>query len=80
MRRPDRVLPALRLLEVLTSVTALANKVSAPSDLKCIYDELAAKQASDVISFLISTGGLDSGFRARARSLLFDEPVTGIPV
>ncbi|MEU7829488.1 hypothetical protein [Nonomuraea sp. NPDC049129] len=78
MRRPDRVLPALRLLEVLTTVTALAQRVE-PADLGSLHEDLAAKQAADVIQFLVSTTGLDDGFRARARSLLFGEPVQSAP-
>ncbi|MFI5560709.1 hypothetical protein ACIA2T_15650 [Amycolatopsis japonica] len=78
MRRPDRVLPALRILEVLTTVTALGQRVE-PSDLGSLHDDLAAKQAADVVQFLVSTTGLDDGFRARARSLLFGEPVPGAP-
>jgi hypothetical protein len=74
MRRPDRVLPALRLLEVVTSAIALKERVE-PKDLGDLYDELAAKQAADVVGFLVTTAGLDLGFRARARSLLLGEPV-----
>ncbi|PMR62160.1 hypothetical protein C1A38_05350 [Verrucosispora sp. ts21] len=74
MRRPDRVLPALRLLEVVTSAMALKERVE-PKDLGGLFDELAAKQAADVVGFLVTTTGLDLGFRARARSLLLGEPV-----
>jgi hypothetical protein len=73
MRRPDRVLPALRLLEVLTAVTAMGKRVS-PADLGALHEDLAAKQAVDVVSFLITTAALDTGFRDRARSLLLGEP------
>ncbi|MFL6124271.1 hypothetical protein [Actinophytocola sp.] len=78
MRRPDRVLPALRLLEVLTTVTALAQRVE-PADLGSLHDDLAAKQAADVLQFLVGATGLNDGFRTRARSLLFGEPVPGTP-
>lgn len=78
MRRPDRVLPALRLLELLTAVTALAGRVE-PADLGAFHEDLAAKQAADVVGFLITTTGLDDGFRTRARSLLLGEPVPGPP-
>ncbi|MDQ7806254.1 hypothetical protein Q5425_21130 [Amycolatopsis sp. A133] len=74
MRRPDRVLPALRLLEVLTTAIALVQRVE-PAELGSLHEDLAAKQAADVVQFLVSTAGLDDGFRARARSLLFGEPV-----
>lgn len=73
MRRPDRVLPALRLLEVLTAVTAMGKRVT-PTDLGGIHDDLAAKQAADVVGFLVGTAELDTGFRDRARSLLLGEP------
>ncbi|GAB2961992.1 hypothetical protein LWP59_34655 [Amycolatopsis acidiphila] len=78
MRRPDRVLPALRLLEVLTTVTALAQRVE-PADLGSLHEDLAAKQAADIVQYLVTTTGLDKGFLARARSLLFGEPVPGTP-
>ncbi|WP_409186251.1 hypothetical protein F9C11_19260 [Amycolatopsis sp. VS8301801F10] len=78
MRRPDRVLSALRLLEVLTTVTALGQRVE-PADLGSLHEDLAAKQAADVVQFLVSVTGLHDGFRARARSLLFGEPVPGSP-
>jgi hypothetical protein len=74
MRRPDRVMPALRLLEVLYTVTAVGQRVE-PAELGTLYDDLAAKQAADVIQFLVSITGLDTGFRDRARSLLFGEPL-----
>lgn len=74
MRRPDRVLPALRLLEVLTAITAMGRRVS-PADLGALHEDLAAKQASDVVGFLVTNAGLDSGFRDRARSLLLGEPL-----
>lgn len=47
-RRPDRVMPALRLLEVLYTVTAVGQRVE-PADLGLVYDDLAAKQAADVV-------------------------------
>lgn len=75
MRRPDRVLPALRLLELLTAVTALGERVE-PADLGAVHEDLAAKQAADVVGFLVRTAGLDDGFRARARSLLLGESLT----
>ncbi|MEU4811896.1 hypothetical protein AB0H20_22055 [Nocardia fluminea] len=75
MRRPDRVLPALRLLEVLTAVTALAKRVE-PADLSSLHEDLAAKQAVDVVQFLVAATGIDEGFRARARSLLLGEAVS----
>lgn len=70
---PDRVLPALRLLEVLTAVTAMGKRMT-PTDLGGIHDDLAAKQAADVVGFLVGTAELDTGFRDRARSLLLGEP------
>lgn len=38
MRRPDRVLAALRLLEVLTTVTALAQRVE-PAGLGSLHED-----------------------------------------
>lgn len=75
MRRPDRVLPALRLLEVVTAVTAMAKRVE-PAHLGALHDDLAAKQAADVVDFLVTTANLDVGFRDRGRSLLLGEPFT----
>lgn len=74
MRRPDRVLTALRLLEVLTTVTALARRVE-PDDLGSLHEDVAAKLAADVVGFLVTSAKLDTGFRSRARSLLLGEPV-----
>jgi hypothetical protein len=74
IRRPDRVLRALRLLEVLTAVTAMGQRVS-PADLGAFHEALAAKQAADVVGFLVSAAALNTGFRDRARSLLLGEPV-----
>ncbi|WP_146247402.1 hypothetical protein [Micromonospora arborensis] len=75
MLRPSSVLPALRLLELLSAITALGERTE-PADLGNLYDPLAAKQAADVVGFLVGTTGLDAGFRARARSLLLGEPVS----
>lgn len=75
MRRPDHVLPALRLLEVLTTVTALRRRVE-PADFGSFHDVLAAKLAADVVHYLVATTGLDRGFLTRARSLLLGEPVS----
>lgn len=74
MRRPDRILTALRLLEVLTAVTALGNRVE-PTDLGPLHEDVAAKLAADVVGFLVTTANLDAGFRGRARSLLLGEPM-----
>lgn len=76
LARPDTVLPALRMLELATSVTALGQRIEKPEDMGGLYEEVAAKRAADVVGFLVGTAGLDSGFRARARSLLLGEPVT----
>ncbi|MGQ5263294.1 hypothetical protein ACTWLT_21415 [Micromonospora sp. ZYX-F-536] len=78
MRRPDRVLSALRLLELMTAVTALGDRVE-PGDIGKIYDDVAAKQAADVVGFLVTTAGLNPGFRDRARSLLLGEPLPAPP-
>lgn len=75
MRRPDRVITALRLLEIDTTVTALGTRVE-PSDLGSLHEDVAAKLAADVVGFLVTTAGLDAGFRSRARSLLLGEPVS----
>lgn len=75
MRRPDRVITALRLLEIDTTVTALGMRVE-PSDLGSLHEDVAAKLAADVVGFLVTTAGLDTGFRSRARSLLLGEPVS----
>jgi hypothetical protein len=61
------------LLEVLRAVTALGKRLES-ADLGVLYDDLAAKQAADVVGFLVTTAELPSGFRGRARSLL-DEPL-----
>lgn len=76
MRRPGSVLPSLRLLEVLTAVTALKTKVE-PSDLGPQYNDIDAKLAADVVGFIVTTCDLDNGFKNRARSLLLGEPVSG---
>lgn len=44
-----------------------------PTSVRCAKD-LAAKQAADVVQFLVSTTGPNDGFRARARSLLSVNP------
>ncbi|MGW8569842.1 hypothetical protein [Streptomyces niveus] len=75
LARPDTVLPALRMLELVTSVTALGQRIEKPEDMGGLYEEVAAKRAADVVGFLVSTAGLDSGFRTRARSLLLGEPL-----
>ena len=74
MRRPDRVLPALWLLEILTAVTAMGKRVS-PTDLGALHEDLAAKQAADVVGFLVAAAELNIGFRERARSLPLGEPL-----
>lgn len=74
MRRPECVLPALRMLELLTAVTALGERVE-PADLGELHQDLPAKQAADVVGFLVGAAGLNSGFRGRARSLLLGEPL-----
>ncbi|QHA04622.1 hypothetical protein GQF42_16160 [Streptomyces broussonetiae] len=76
LTRADSVLPALRLLEFATSVTALGQRIEKPEDMGGLYDDVAAKRAADVVGFLVGTAGLDNGFRARARSLLLGEPMT----
>ncbi|MFI6448520.1 hypothetical protein [Kitasatospora sp. NPDC050543] len=76
LTRPDAVLPALRMLELATSVTALGKRIEKPEDMGGLYEEVAAKRAADVVGFLVSSAGLDVGFRARARSLFLGEPVT----
>ncbi|UXY33167.1 hypothetical protein [Streptomyces sp. HUAS TT20] len=75
MKRPDSVLSALRLLELATTVTALGQRFAQPEDMGGLYDDIAAKRAADVVGFLVGTAGLDSGFRARTRSLLLGEPL-----
>ncbi|MEU2440434.1 hypothetical protein ACFY9A_07950 [Streptomyces rubradiris] len=64
MKRPDSVLPALRLLELATTVTALGQRFAQPEEMGGLYDGIAAKRAADVVGFLVGTAGLDSGFRA----------------
>ncbi|PYC69191.1 hypothetical protein C7C46_28235 [Streptomyces tateyamensis] len=76
LTRPDAVLPALRMLELATSVTALGKRIEKPEDMGGLYEEVAAKRAADVVGFLVTSASLDIGFRARARSLLLGEPVT----
>jgi hypothetical protein len=76
LARPDTVLPALRMLELATSVTALGQRIEKPEDMGGLYEEVAAKRAADVVGFLVGTANLDTGFRARARSLLLGEPLT----
>lgn len=39
-----------------------------------LHEDLAAKQAADVIGFLVTAAELAVGFRDRARSLLLGEP------
>jgi hypothetical protein len=76
LARPDTVLPALRMLELVTSVTALGGRIEKPEDMGGLFEEVAAKRAADVVGFLVGTAGLDNGFRARARSLLLGEPIS----
>ncbi|WP_051848520.1 hypothetical protein [Streptomyces sp. NRRL WC-3725] len=75
LARPDAVMPALRMLELATSVTALGQRIEKAEDMGGLYDEVAAKRAADVVGFLVGSANLSSGFRARARSLLLGEPV-----
>lgn len=72
-RRPAHILSALRLLEVGAFTAALKEKISAPTDTGALYDEVGAKLAADVVNFLVTTSDLDSGFTARARSILLGE-------
>jgi hypothetical protein len=44
-----------------------------PADLGALHEDLAAKQAADVIGFLVTAAELDAGFRDRGRSLLLGE-------
>jgi hypothetical protein len=74
MRRPDAVLPALRYLELVAHCAALGEHISTFAAFGQAYDPLAAKQAADVIGFLVSAAGLDADFRTRSRSMLLDEP------
>ncbi|MEV7612057.1 hypothetical protein [Streptomyces sp. NPDC089799] len=75
LTRPDAVMPALRMLELATSVTALGHRIEKAEDMGGLYDEVAAKRAADVVGFLVGSANLSPGFRARARSLLLGEPV-----
>jgi hypothetical protein len=75
LRRPDSVLTALRLLEVGTVAAVINPRMSLRGSLGAAYDDLAAKQAADVVGFLVSAAGLDSQFRARARATLLGEPL-----
>jgi hypothetical protein len=77
IRRPSTVIHSLRLLEV-SSGSALGGFLEpvGPS-LGPTYDEVAAKQAADVIGFLISSAGLDKGFRVGIRFMLLGEPTDG---
>ncbi|MFC1442819.1 hypothetical protein ABUW04_31675 [Streptacidiphilus sp. N1-10] len=76
LRRPDNVLPTLRLLEFLTAVTAIGERVTGPEEMGGLYEGLAAKQAADVVGYLVTSAQLDAGFRTRARSLLLGEPIS----
>lgn len=48
-----------------------------PADLGALHEDLAAKQAADVIGFLVTAAELDVGFRDRARPRnASDEPTS----
>lgn len=75
LSRPDAVMPALRMLELATSVTALGHRIEKVEDMGGLYDDVAAKRAADVVGFLVGSASLSPGFRGRARSLLLGEPL-----
>ncbi|WP_405759825.1 hypothetical protein OG234_15920 [Streptomyces sp. NBC_01420] len=75
LTRPDTVMPALRMLELATTVTALGKRIEKPEDMGGLFEEVAAKRAADVVGFLVGSAGLNSGFRSRARSLFLGESV-----
>ena len=43
------------------------------------FSSVAAKLCADVVGLPVGAGGLDDGFRARARGYLLGEPVTAEP-
>ena len=67
-------MPALRYLELAAHCAALGEHISTFAAFGQAYDPLAAKQAADVIGFLVSAAGLDAEFRTQSRSMLLDEP------
>jgi hypothetical protein len=77
MRRPFGVLPALRLLEVAAAFAAQRAAQRTLEVRSAVADDYAAKQAADVVGFLVSAAGLHPDFRTRARACLLaeDEPL-----
>jgi hypothetical protein len=73
LRRPATVLPALRLLEIATAAAVAGSSAPLSEPLGPVFDEIAAKQAADVIGFLVASADLDRSFRTRARFVLLGE-------
>ena len=72
-RRPATVLSALRCLEIASAAAIAGYTKSIAEQLGPFWDELAAKQAADVIGFLVVSAELDRDFRKRARLMLLGE-------
>lgn len=77
LRRPNAVVAALRHLEVAAAATIAGSRASLRSPLGDLYDEIAAKQAADVVGFLVVSADLHRDFRSRARLILLDERPDG---
>lgn len=77
LRRPDTVITALQYLELSLAATLGKFEGSLRQSLGSCFDALAAKQAADVVGFLVRAARLDSQFRLRARALLLDESADG---
>lgn len=77
LRRPDTVITALQYLELSVAATLGKFEGSLKKSLGTCFDELAAKQASDIVGFLVRSAKLDNQFRLGARGLLLDESADG---
>lgn len=73
IRRPSKVILALRLLEVSYASALGGHLEPVGPSLGLTYDEVAAKQAADVVGFLVSSAELDKDFRKIIRFLLLGE-------
>jgi hypothetical protein len=70
LRRPTHVSTVLRYAEWAAESHVVREARPAVEVFGEVYDDLAAKLLADVCGFLVTTAGLDSDFRTRARALL----------
>ncbi|MGH9242982.1 MAG: hypothetical protein ACRD29_01425 [Acidimicrobiales bacterium] len=70
LRRPAHASTVLRYAEWASEAHVVRQASPAAEVFGESFDDLAAKLLADVCGFLVSTAGLDSEFRARARAVL----------